>query len=199
MLSLFALVLQGRADEGWQSLFDGESLGGWKEAGGRGSFVVKNGEIVAQGKPRGHLFYEGDVNQARFRNFEFKLEVLTRPKANGGVYFHTRYQESGWPKQGIEAQVNATHSDWRKSGSIYSIVDVKDVAPHRDDVWWEYHIVVRDRKVTLRIDGRITAEWTQPEDWKRGGKQLGEGTFALQAHDPESVVHFRNLRVKVLP
>ena len=192
-------VTESVAGDGWQSLFDGQSLAGWKAAGGEGSFTVRDGVIVARGKPRGHLFYVGDVNGGDFKNFELKLEVLTKPKANGGVYFHTKYQESGWPKQGIEAQVNATHEDWRKSGSIYSIVDVKDVAPHQDDVWWSYHIVVRGDHVTVSIDGKQTAEWTQPKDWKRGGKRISHGTFALQAHDPDSEAWFRNIRVKVLP
>lgn len=197
-LILLALAGTSHAEDGWLNLFDGKTLKGWKEAGGKGSFTVHDGKIVAQGKPMGHLFYEGDAGAAEFKNFELKIQVLTKAGANGGVYFHTAFQQEGWPKQGIEAQVNATHSDWRKSGSIYSIVDVKDVAPHKDDVWWEYHIVVRGNHAVLKINDKVTTEWTQPEDWKRGGKQISQGTFALQAHDPDSVVYFKNIRVKVL-
>jgi len=31
------------------------------------------------------------------------------------------------------------------------------------------------------------------------GRRLSSGTFALQGHDPESTVYFRNIRVKPLP
>ena len=195
--SLIAAV--ATADEGWKSLFDGRSLAGWTEAGGEGSFSVRDGMIVARGKPMGHLFYSGKVNGGDFKNFELKIKVQTKAKANGGVYFHTRFQKQGWPKHGIEAQVNATHEDWRKSGSLYSILDVKDVAPHTDDVWWDYHISVIGEHAVVKINGKTTAEWTQPEDWKRGPKRIDHGTFALQAHDPDSVVWFKDIQVKILP
>ena len=194
-------VLSATAGEkGWISLFDGESLKGWKEAGAARSFVVEDGKIVANGKPLGHLFYAGPVRNADFKNFELKLDVMTMPQANSGVYFHTKYQAEGWPKTGFEAQVNASHKDHRKSGGLYGIVDVNDVAPHVDKVWWKYHIIVKGPRVSIKINGKTTAEWTQPDDWKRksSGQKIDRGTFALQAHDPDSVVYFKNIQVKPL-
>ncbi len=199
---LLALSLSlNAADDGWTSLFDGKTLKGWKESGGEGSFFVEDGKLVAKGKPMGHLFYVGDVNSGAFKDFELKLEVMTKTNSNSGVYFHTRYQEQGWPQSGFECQVNATHGDWRKSGGLYSVVDVKDVAPHKDNEWWNYHITVKGKTVTIRVNGKQTAEWTQPDDWKGKfpGRAIGSGTFALQAHDPNSVVYFKKIRVKTLP
>ncbi|MEE3219046.1 MAG: family 16 glycoside hydrolase [Planctomycetota bacterium] len=49
------------------------------------------------------------------------------------------------------------------------------------------------------MNGTTTVEYTEPADLKRPDRQLESGTFAFQAHDPKSVVHFRNIRVKVLP
>jgi len=195
-----SLTLAAADEAGWISLFDGKSLKGWKESGAPGSFRVEDGKLVANGKPMGHLFYAGPVKGAEFKDFELKLEVMTRPGANSGVYFHTRYQPKGWPRAGFEAQVNATHKDRLKTGGIYGVADVKDVAPHKDDEWWEYHITVRGNKVTLRVNGKTTMVWTQPKDWKGRypDRKLGSGTFALQAHDPNSVVYFRNIRVKPL-
>ena len=189
------------ADEkGWISLFDGKTLQGWKESGAKGSFYVEEGKLVSNGKPMGHLFYAGSVKDAKFKNFELKMDVLTKPGANAGVYFHTKYQPKGWPQAGFEAQVNATHRDHLKSGGIYGVADVKDVAPHKDNVWWEYHITVKGRKVTIRVNGKTTMVWTQPKDWKGKfpDRRLGGGTFALQAHDPKSVVYFKGIRVKPL-
>jgi hypothetical protein len=48
------------------------------------------------------------------------------------------------------------------------------------------------------VDGRVLFEFVEP-DGVTGSRKLSHGTFGLQAHDPDSVVHFRNLRVKRLP
>ncbi len=190
------------AEPGWISLFDGKSLGGWKESGAKGSFRVEDGKIVANGKPMGHLFYEGKVNNASFKNFEFKADVLTTPGSNSGIYFHTKYQEAGWPKAGFEAQVNATHRDRKKSGGLYGVKDVMDTAPHKDNEWFEYHIIVNGDSVVVKIDGKTVTQWTQPESFQSrpdGGRKTGRGTFAFQSHDPKSTVYFKNVKVKPLP
>jgi len=110
----------------WESLFDGKTLNGWKVGANASTFSVENGMIVAHG-PTAHLFYEGDVQQHNFRNFEFKASVMTTPGSNSGIYFHTTYQDSSWPKKGYEVQVNNSHTDWRRTGSLYGIADVKEV------------------------------------------------------------------------
>ena len=79
----------------WIPLFDGKSLQGWKAAGERASaFSVADGQIVVHGG-RSHLFYSGPVQGANFKNFELSTEVMTRPGANSGIYFHTAFQPSG--------------------------------------------------------------------------------------------------------
>jgi len=186
----------------WISLFDGKSLAGWKESGGKGSFYVEDGKIVANGKPMGHLFYVGKMENASFKNFEFKAEVMTTPGSNSGIYFHSKYQEEGWPKAGFESQVNATQGDRRKTGGLYGIEDVMDVAPHKDNEWFEYHIIVKGESVAIKINGKTTTEWMQPESFRSrpdGSRKIGQGTFAFQAHDPNSKVYFKNVRVKPLP
>ncbi|MEK6246928.1 MAG: DUF1080 domain-containing protein, partial [Planctomycetales bacterium] len=109
--------------EGWVSLFDGKSLDGWRASENTDSCKVEDGAIVVHG-PRSHLFYVGDINQGKFKNFEFKCEVMTKPKANSGVYLHTEFQETGWPNRGYEVQVNNTGSDSSKTGGLYSVKDV---------------------------------------------------------------------------
>ena len=180
-----------KADDGWVSLYDGKSLDGWKASEHKASFSVVDGKIRAFG-PRSHLFYVGPVNNHTFKNFELKLEAMTTAGSNSGVYFHAAYQENGWPKKGIEAQVNATHSDWRKTGSLYGIKDIRQ-APHKDNEWFDYHIIVQGRHITLKVNGQTTIEHTEP------GPRLSSGTFALQGHDPKSTVFFRNIRVRPLP
>lgn len=185
------------AEEGFVSLFDGKSLEGWKASENNETFSVVDGKIQAHG-PRSHLFYVGPVGKHDFTNFELKLEVMTTAGSNSGVYFHTVYQERGWPRKGFECQVNATHKDWKKTGSLYNIVNVRK-APHKDNEWFLYHIIVestvKGKTVTTKVDGKTVVEWTEKPDSPR---KLSHGTIALQGHDPKSTVFYRNIRIKPL-
>lgn len=181
----------------WVTIWDGESFEGWRASENKDSFSIEDGKIVVDG-PRSHLFYEGSVAGADFDNFEFKAEVYTYPNANSGIFFHTEYQEEGWPASGYEAQVNATHDDPRKTGSLYAVNDVMNDAPHNDEEWFTYHITVEGQQITFKIDGEVVMEFTEPED-REGPNSLSSGTIALQAHDPDSRVYYRNLQVRTLP
>ena len=188
-------------EKGFVSLFDGKSLNGWRvNSENPKSIIVKDGNIVIDG-PRAHLFYAGDVEKHNFKNFVLRAQVKTFPKANSGIYFHTKYQDSGWPDAGFEAQVNNTHGDPKKTGGLYAVKDVNP-APAKDGEWFDYEIRVKDKKVTIKINGKVTSSWTEvpnaPHLKSMPGRKLGSGTFALQAHDPKSVIHYRNIRVKPL-
>jgi len=188
-------------EKGFVSLFDGKSLNGWKvNKENPKSITVKDGNIVIDG-PRAHLFYTGDVENHNFKNFVLRAQVKTFPKANSGIYFHTKYEDSGWPYAGFEAQVNNTHGDPKKSGGLYAVKDVNP-APAKDGEWFDYEIRVKGKKVNIKINGKVTSSWTEipnaPHLKSMPGRKLGSGTFALQAHDPKSVVHYRNIRVKPL-
>lgn len=188
-------------EEGFIPLFNGKDLTGWKANESPETFRVEDGKIVANGN-RSHLFYVGDVKNHTFKNFELKLQVLCKVNSNSGVYFHTAFQEKGWPEKGFEAQVCANgYKDPRKTGSLYAVKDVAE-APAKDDEWFDYHIIVKGKSVTTRINDKVIVEWTQPDDWtpKPGfkGRVLSSGTFAIQGHDPGSRVEYKNIRVKPL-
>ena len=182
--------------DGFYSLFDGKTLDGWKVGQNASSFKVEDGMIVAHG-PVAHLFYAGPVNNANFKNFHFKADVMTAPKANSGIYFHTEYQESGWPRKGYEVQVNQTHSDPKKSSGLYGVKDVYE-APAKDNEWYTQEIIVQGKRIITKVNGKVIVDYTEPDDVK-GSRRLSSGTFALQAHDPGSRVCFKNIKVKPLP
>lgn len=186
-------------EEGFVRLNDGKTFAGWQiTKENPGTWRIEDGAFVTRG-PRSHLFYVGDG--VPFKNFELKVEVMTEPGANGGIYFHTAYQETGWPKGGFETQVNNTHSDWKKTGSVYDVASV-GFAAAEDRKWWTQHIIVEGNVVTVKVDGKIVVQYKEPPGAQPGKdfvRKLGQGTFALQAHDPKSVVHYRNIRVKRLP
>ncbi len=188
-------------NDGWISLFDGESLDGWKASENPSTFSVDDGRIVAHG-PRAHLFYTGPVMDHDFENFEFKAQVMTTPGSNSGIFIHTAYQEEGWPSKGYEVQVNNSQSDWRRTGSLYSYDDVREVHVP-DNEWYTQHIIVRGNTVTVKLNDKTVVEYTEPENVERpsGSEQqvLSSGTFALQGHDPDSKVYYRDIMVKPLP
>src|SRR5690606_13318894 len=176
---------------------DGKTLDGWRVGANASSFSVQDGAFVVFG-PRAHLFYVGDGEGANVKNFEYKAKVMTMPGANSGMYIHTEYQEDGWPEKGHEIQVNNAHTDWRRTASVYGIQDVRE-APARDEKWFTQHIIVQGNKITVKIDGKVVNEYVEPDDRKGQPRSLSSGTFALQAHDPESKVYYKDIMVKILP
>lgn len=202
-------------------LFDGKTLDGWKSSTDNPkSFSVQDGIIVCKGGIA-HLFYNGKVGNANFGNFELKLKARTTSGSNSGVYFHTIYQEEGWPGKGFEAQVNSTHTDPIKTGSLYGIANIyapgpeaepygvkiidngqilvyRPDAPSTDGEWFDYHIIVNGRTITLKVNGETTVEWYQPDSWANKDRRLDRGTVAFQAHDPNSETHYKDIQIKIL-
>jgi hypothetical protein len=202
--ALFALLAMPATstygeEAGFTSLFDGTTLAGWKASENVESWQVVDGAIVCQG-PRSHLFYVGSDAEkpADFTNFHLKAEVMTRPNANAGIFFHTAFQQEGWPEVGYEMQVNNSFAkDPVRTGSIYNFVKVFTPAA-ADDVWFTQELLVKGKRITVSVDGKVLFEVVEPEG-VTGTRKLSHGTFALQAHDPGSEARFRNLRVKRLP
>lgn len=217
------------AEEGFVSLFDGKTLDGWKIGDNAEIFQVSDGMIVmecpADNRKPGHLFYVGEVAQHNFKNFDLRVDVMTYPKANSGIYFHTKYQESGWPKFGIECQVDNSHGDWRRTGSLYGILNLTwgpetpqknnkqpvitlAEPPVKDNQWYTEEVVYQDGAITVKLNGKKMLEYTLPEadtehTLPTNMTWLPRGTFCLQGHPPMpnaiSKACFKNIRVKVLP
>lgn len=203
LLLLAAAASATSADRGWVSMFDGSTLSGWRSNDETpGVFSVEDGALKVAGG-RAHLFYVGPDGAAAFTNFEFRCQVRTAPGANSGIYFHTAFQEKGWPDKGYECQVNNTHKDPKKTGGLYAIADVLNDAPVRDDEWFDYHIRVEGRRIVISINGKVTTDWTEPDDWappsNMPGRRLGVGTIAIQGHDPKSTIWYRRLEIRPLP
>lgn len=179
------------ADDGWLVLFDGKTLNGWKASERPENWTIEDGAIAGHGD-RSHLFYVG----RDFQNFEFKCDVMINKGGNSGIFFHSQVAE-GWPSQGYESQVNNTHGDPVKTGSLYNVVKVFESAA-KDDTWWTQEIIVKGKQITVKVNGKTLYEFDEP-DGVEGTRRLGKGLFALQQHDPGSKPRFKNIRVKPLP
>ncbi len=204
-LIVFSLLLtinysfSQKKEKGFVSLFDGKTFAGWKvNEENPATFSIEDGMIKVAGD-RTHLFYEGAVANHDFKNFELKLKAKTMPGSNSGIFIHTTYQTKGWPNKGYEVQVNQTHDDWRKTGSLYSFSDVKENLV-KDNEWYNYDIIVNGKHIVIKVNDKVAVDYTEPDTLPadRGERHLSSGTFALQGHDPKSVVYFKDIEVKVL-
>lgn len=175
----------------WIEMFDGKSLAGWKANEMPDKWTIVDGTIkTAPG--RSHLFYV----DRDFDDFEFSCEIKTKPGSNSGVYFHTKWQDEGWPEHGYESQVNQTQHDPVKSGSLYNVVKLYDT-PAKDDQWYEHRVKVVGQNIRVHINGKLVIDYTEPAGVTET-RRLSKGTIALQSHDPKSVVYYRNLRIRPL-
>ena len=190
-LTLALVASPAFAQDGeWINMFNGRDLSGWKVSE-NGKIKAEGGQIVING-PRSHCFYM----EREFKDFVFETEIKTTPGSNSGIYFHTKYQEEGWPEQGHEIQVNVTHTDPVKSGSLYNRVKLFSTTA-KDNEWYRCRVTVKGNTVRTEINDQVLYEYVQPPGVTEGPR-IGEGLIALQAHDPKSVVYYRNLRVKPL-
>ncbi len=194
----------------WIPLQDGKSLAGWKASRRPESWVVEEGVFVTRGGPS-HLFYTGKVGRHDFRNFEFSAEVMTTPGANSGIYVHTKLADEDWPAAGYELQVINSNPpadkmngyiEHKMTGSVYAVRNTW-IAPAKDSEWFNYRIRVVGKTIQTFINEQLVCEYAEPANAFRPadkkGRLLGSGTFALQAHDPGSVVKYRNMKVRILP
>jgi len=185
-LAAAALVLSARhkADD-WIPMFDGSTLDGWKANEHPESWTVKNGAITGDG-PASHLFWMKE----KCVNCEFKAEVKINHGGNSGMYFRTAFGP-GFPK-GYEAQVDNTHSDPVRTGSLYNFVKVfEQLIP--DDTWWTQHIIVEGNHIQIFVNDKKTVDFTEE------GNTFTDGYLALQQHNAGSVVEFKNLMMRHLP
>jgi hypothetical protein len=190
-------------ENGWIELINGKDFTGWKASENASTWSVTEGTFQAVGK-RSHLFYEGEHLKDGFKNFELEVKVKTFWLANSGIYFHTVYQESGWPSQGMEIQVNNTHIgegdyiELKKMGSLYAIRNLYKTFG-RDNEWMTVKARIESNRVQVWLNGVKTVDYLQPENTPSGMRRLGKGTFCLQGHDPLSKMQYKSFRVRRLP
>jgi len=189
-------------ESGYTSLFNGKDLTGWKASANPDSFKVERGAIVANAVGQAsHLYYDGPVGNHAFRDFDLRLDVLARYRSNGGVYVMTEFQPQGFPGKGFEIQVNNSHSDRIRTGSLYHVVDLSNV-PGKDDEWIPMEIKGQANTITITLKGQEVVRWTQPADWQSNydtaSRKIGPGTIAFQSHDLYSVTAYANIRLKLL-
>jgi hypothetical protein len=169
----------------WRPMFDGATLDGWKANERPESWTVRNGNITGDG-PASHLFYMNELCV----NCEFKAQVKINHGGNSGMYFRTAFGP-GFPR-GYEAQVDNTHTDPVRTGSLYNFVKVfEQLIP--DDTWWTQHIIVEGNHIQIFVNDKKTVDFIDEKN------TFTNGHLALQQHNAGSVVEFKDLMIRQLP
>ncbi|HEX4167182.1 MAG TPA: DUF1080 domain-containing protein [Bryobacteraceae bacterium] len=184
-LSLVSLSLLCGEQNAWISMFDGKTLEGWKANENPDSWSAKDGMIVGDGQ-ESHLFWM----IRKCTNCEFKADVKISDGGNSGMYFRTAFGH-GFP-QGYEAQVNSTHPDPVRTGSLYNFVKIyKELVP--PDTWFNQHIIAHGNHIVIEVNDKQVVDFIDEKD------SFVDGYLALQQHNKGSVVMFKNLMMKPLP
>lgn len=229
LAALFAVIAgtasadDAKSDGGWVQLFDGKDLTGWKmfnppsgqfsgvtaEKNADGKVVayigtlkngkkeplwrVENGLLIGSGHST-HLFSDGVYD-----NFRYRVTAKINDHGNSGQYFRTKFGP-GFP-QGYETQINATHGDPIRTGSIYPAgplakykkdITVMNVAPHKADEFFTQEVIADGNHIIVKVNGKTTIDWTDPNSTYK------KGHFALQGHDPGTVVTFKKIEYQPL-
>ncbi len=181
-------------EEKWVSLFDGKTLEGWEKIGKDTSkWEVKEGALAGSGEASMLVNTTGP-----YKNFRYRAEVKINDKGNSGLYFRTA-RKPGFT-DGYEAQIDSTHTDPIRTGSLYGMCHVyqQHVKP---DTWFVYELEVRDDvwrgKAVTRI--KITLDGNELFEYLDFAQTFKEGHFAFQQHDPGSYVFIRKVEVMELP
>ena len=190
-LAISPITADDNKDNGWVSLFDGKTLTGWKANERPDNWTVSDGAIVGNGE-RSHLYYMKE----QLKDFELKTDVMINEGGNSGIYFHIKYHEDGWFFDGHEAQINNSHGDPVRTGSLWAVVKLYE-SNAKDNEWFPMHITVKGQNVVVKVNGKVVVDYTEPEG-ATGSRHVGQGYLALQAHDPGSTVKFRNIELRKL-
>lgn len=187
----------------WISLFDGKTLDNWKPNENPSSWKVEDGVIVADGD-RSHLFYEGPVNDAKFKNFELEADVYVHKKGSSAIYFHAANMEPGWGVKGLPVKITNTRVAATATGGIYYIPETyRKQSPVPDEKWFHIRVVVQGKNAKVFIDGEKITDYNENLDnmkpFQKKNLAISDGTFALQCHGKNQRVDYKNIKVKILP
>jgi hypothetical protein len=182
--------------KGWEQLFNGTDLKGWKtHPDDKAKWEVKDGAIVASGPP-GLLFSERND----YENFHLRIEARINDKGDSGLLFRAQYGKT-WPK-GYEAQININPKSTVKTGSLYygfnprltdeekKKITVRE-AKHKADEWFTYEVIADGNYIIIKVNGKTTV------DFLDDNFTYTKGHFAIQQNGADIMV--RKAGVKRLP
>ena len=201
-LSVFTCVLTallGSASD-WTPLFDGKTLDGWEVIGEGVWTVMSDGTLLGQCDPRKPCLHQSWLyTKKEFGEFDLYLEFWTRLGGNSGVSIRdtsrarwavgTEWDPNRTPSHiGYEIQISNGYPDRYPTGSIYLLAPAQD--PDMRNDWNTLEIESRFDRIRVKLNGKLVAEHPGLPDRPK------VGPIGLQLHDRNSIVMFRNIRIR---
>lgn len=211
------------ADAGFVSIFDGKSLNGWTVMPEKAAqaWTVEDGMIVGEGdKGRSYLVFD----KHEIADFEIKLSYRFPGEGNSGISIRAQKDETGkrafksyhadFGHLGIGKQIlgawdfhtpgRTEHACFRgdrlvidenDQPTVTKIEDAVTISDIRKSDWNHVHVIAQGNNFKYFINGKLAAEFTEHIDKQR---RLEKGMIQLQLHDPGMIVHFKDIRLKIL-
>jgi len=202
------------------TLFDGQSLNGWRVVGDADSFTVINGEIRSTGR-RGNLIYVGTRGVAPvWKDFTLDIKIKCPDAANSGIWLHIPDPTTIINRKVSAFEVNIDERGKGTTGDILAAVEINTGAPMnsqlekrrpylssiknppssgRFDQWQALRVMARSGVFTVWIDGRQVNQWSFPAGWTppadKDYLQTFAGTIGLQSG---AGVAFKDITVTML-
>jgi len=186
----------------WVDLFNGKNLDGWETVGDGVWMVLRDGTLLGQCDPRKPCQHQAWLYTKRdFGEFDLRLDYWTRLGGNSGISIRDSSRgrwASGaeWDRNrtpshiGYEIQIGSTSGKgYGISGSVYLFAPAKPDVQREGD-WNTLEIESRNEAIRVRLNGVPVSEFPgQPERPKTG-------PIGLQLHDRNTVIMFRNIRIR---
>jgi hypothetical protein len=211
LISLVCLAsphLFAQEEPGFTSLFDGQSLQGWRLVGKRGGgYGVKDGAIYCAKGGGGNLFTEKE-----YSDFVLRFEYKPDDGANNGVGIRAPF-EGRTSRMGMEIQILEEGAasagklgqlrNTQLNGSIYEVIPARQGAQKMAGEWNSEEITAQGRRVTVVLNGqtivdadlnRVTSRETLEE---HPGLLRDRGHIGFLGHN--DYVEFRHIRIRELP
>jgi hypothetical protein len=173
-------ILPERLAEGWISLFDGESLFGWK-ARTKTDWQVSEGTIKATQGETGLL-----TTTSQFSDYELRVEYKCDGQTNSGVFLRTSPNPKNAGKDCYEINIAPPEHPFPTGG----VVDRQKIKPPAkpNDRWNQLRMIVDGDRGQVYFNGELVNEFAAGD--------LGLGYIGLQFRKDE--VQFRNIFLKPL-
>ena len=211
------VLTDAEKDAGWQLLFDGKTLKGWRMYQNKPAdcWGVKNGEIFCKGSETDKSDLRADlVTTGTYQNYELSIDWKIAPAGNSGIMYNVTEDASAAYLSGPEYQLidddgyPGQLEDWQKTGADYAMYTPTKKASRPPGQYNTTKIVVNGAHREHWLNGvkvlefeAWTPEWNKRKSegkWKDtpGYGMAKEGHICLQDHG--SGVWFKNIKLRPL-
>ena len=198
LLVCLAGLAAAAEEDAWRTLFDGKTLDGWQQHGGKAVYAVKDGAVVGQTVPNTQNSFM--CTKDRFGDFELTFEVICDRALNSGVQIRSNIKEKDrvWGPQ-VEIEVGPGEAGYiygEATGRGWLSQDRSKKVTLKGDDWNQYRVLCKGNNIKTWVNGQPVADLTDE-------KASREGIIGLQVHGVGKraeplYVRWRNIKIRAV-